>query len=271
MTLPRISILGCGWLGFPLARALVKSGFSVHGSTTSAEKCPVLKEAGIAPYRLTCGAKMEGDRISEFFQSAILVITIPFRRDFQDPWEYKIQMDGIIAQAQRSSVQAVIFTSSTSVYPAPLAIAREDQDFQPDNLRSKVLLTVERDLLDNSHFKTTVIRFAGLCGETRQVGRFLAGQKDLAGGDEPVNLIHLDDCVQILMEVIQKGIWGEIFNACADEHPSRRQLYTAAAKRLNLPPPVFTQAPGASRKVVSNEKIRQRLNYRFQHPNPLEF
>jgi 3-hydroxyisobutyrate dehydrogenase-like beta-hydroxyacid dehydrogenase len=30
----KISILGCGWLGFPLAKALLKDGFTVKGSTT---------------------------------------------------------------------------------------------------------------------------------------------------------------------------------------------------------------------------------------------
>jgi UDP-N-acetyl-D-mannosaminuronate dehydrogenase len=30
----QISILGCGWLGLPLAKALLQKGFSVHGSKT---------------------------------------------------------------------------------------------------------------------------------------------------------------------------------------------------------------------------------------------
>jgi 3-hydroxyisobutyrate dehydrogenase-like beta-hydroxyacid dehydrogenase len=30
-----ISILGCGWLGVPLAKHLIQKGFSVKGSVTS--------------------------------------------------------------------------------------------------------------------------------------------------------------------------------------------------------------------------------------------
>ncbi|MEZ7854793.1 MAG: SDR family NAD(P)-dependent oxidoreductase, partial [Cyclobacteriaceae bacterium] len=30
-----ISILGCGWLGLPLARQLVQQGHQIKGSTTS--------------------------------------------------------------------------------------------------------------------------------------------------------------------------------------------------------------------------------------------
>ena len=266
----RISILGCGWLGFPLAAALVKAGTVVMGSTTTEEKYSQLQSAGIVPYVLRCVPDLRGEKIEEFFQSDILIITVPFKRDLKDPREYKKQIDNIIVRLPASPVKFVLFTSSTSVYPRQTALALEDQPFEPDNLRSRVLLKVEQDLMSNRHFKSTIIRFAGLYGGTRNVGRFLAGQSDLTGGEEPVNLIHLDDCVQIIIEVVRQGAWGEIFNACADQHPTRRELYTAAAKPLGLRPPTFAGESQESRKVVSNQKIRQRLNYRFQHPNPLE-
>ena len=34
----RISILGCGWLGLPLAKELLDRSFEVKGSTTSSNK-----------------------------------------------------------------------------------------------------------------------------------------------------------------------------------------------------------------------------------------
>ena len=46
----KISILGCGWLGFPLAKALLNKGFHVNGSTTTVEKLDVLKNEGINPF-----------------------------------------------------------------------------------------------------------------------------------------------------------------------------------------------------------------------------
>lgn len=49
----KISILGCGWLGFPLAKALLLKGFSVKGSTTSSEKLATLEKAGITPFLIT--------------------------------------------------------------------------------------------------------------------------------------------------------------------------------------------------------------------------
>ena len=46
----KISILGCGWLGLPLAKALLKKKFHVNGSTTTVEKLDVLKDEGINPF-----------------------------------------------------------------------------------------------------------------------------------------------------------------------------------------------------------------------------
>ena len=34
----KIALIGCGWLGLPLAKSLLKKGYQVAGSTTSVEK-----------------------------------------------------------------------------------------------------------------------------------------------------------------------------------------------------------------------------------------
>ena len=45
-----IAILGCGWLGFPLAIRLLQAGHKVEGSTTSVMKLQELSEEGIGPH-----------------------------------------------------------------------------------------------------------------------------------------------------------------------------------------------------------------------------
>jgi 3-hydroxyisobutyrate dehydrogenase-like beta-hydroxyacid dehydrogenase len=52
----QISILGCGWLGLPLAKALLENGFAVKGSTTSQEKLSVLENSGIQPFLIALSA-----------------------------------------------------------------------------------------------------------------------------------------------------------------------------------------------------------------------
>ena len=48
----KISILGCGWLGLPLAESLIKDGHEVKGSTRDPEKLGQIREQGINPFLL---------------------------------------------------------------------------------------------------------------------------------------------------------------------------------------------------------------------------
>ena len=48
----KIAILGCGWLGLPLAKSLLSKGHEIKGSTTSESKLEVLKNAGILPFQI---------------------------------------------------------------------------------------------------------------------------------------------------------------------------------------------------------------------------
>jgi 3-hydroxyisobutyrate dehydrogenase-like beta-hydroxyacid dehydrogenase len=63
----KISILGCGWLGFPLAKKLIEIGFEVKGSTTSENKLALLKSNNIEPFLLRLSESKISDSVSEFF------------------------------------------------------------------------------------------------------------------------------------------------------------------------------------------------------------
>ena len=74
----QISILGCGWLGFPLAKELLKKDFSVYGSTTSSTKLSDLKVAGIIPFQILLNENsIEGNMTSFLENSEVLLINIP--------------------------------------------------------------------------------------------------------------------------------------------------------------------------------------------------
>ena len=266
-----ISILGCGWLGLPLAKHLVRLGFSVKGSTTTKEKVSLLEGFQITPFCIEATPQLSGNDIDVFFQSKVLILNIPFRRKLKDPEYYKQQIDSIINHCETSPVEFVIFTSSTSIYPASMKSACENVAITPDNPRSETLMNVERALFANQHFQTTVLRLSGLYGGKRRIGQVLAGRKDLPDGDSPVNLVHLEDCVEIATQIIQKDIRGEIINVTSDNHPTRREIYTKAALHYDLKPPQFTDEPARRLKVVSNLKLKDKLNYTFTHPDPMDF
>ena len=49
----KIAILGCGWLGLPLAKSLLSKGYKVKGSTTSESKLEILENAGVLPSKFS--------------------------------------------------------------------------------------------------------------------------------------------------------------------------------------------------------------------------
>jgi len=266
-----ISILGCGWLGFPFAKRLVSRGYKVKGSTTSREKFSAIDSAQIKPYIIQCDPEISGDHISDFFESEILLINIPYRRSLENPSVYRDQIFSIIPHICTSAVQRVLFASSTSVYPSNIDIAYEDIKISPNQLRSRILLEIEDELSKNKHFQSTIVRFAGMYGQERKIGKFMAGKKNIANGQSPVNLIHLEDCQLVLETIIEKHAWNEIFNACSDGHPSRKDIYTLAAQKQGSKLPEFAQDDQPPTKIVSNKKIKECLGVSFKYPDPYEF
>ncbi len=272
-----ISILGCGWLGAALARHLRHEGVSVRGSTTTPRKVEVLAEDGIDPFLLSLEPELSGDDVDSFFQSSVLFLNIPPPRGDDARSVHLQQVDAVRTAAREGDVEWVLFASSTGVYPRVERTVTEADcpPGQPEALpgprrsTGKTLLEIEARLLDDSAFATTVVRFSGLYGGDRHPGRFLAGRTGLSRPRAPVNLIHREDCVGILTTLLEQNVRNDVFNACADAHPTRRELYTQAAKKLGLEPPSFDEEDPTRGKVVSNQKIKDCCGYRFLHPDPL--
>ena len=55
MSQNKIGIIGCGWLGLPLAKEFVSNNYKVKGSTTTKEKLEILKNEGIDAYLIDVG------------------------------------------------------------------------------------------------------------------------------------------------------------------------------------------------------------------------
>ena len=68
-----ISILGCGWLGAPLAISLLEAGYSVKGSTTTESKLATLEASQIEAYLIDIA---EFEEYDAFLNTDILIIAI---------------------------------------------------------------------------------------------------------------------------------------------------------------------------------------------------
>ena len=264
----KISILGCGWLGFPLAKALLSKGLSVKGSTTSSEKLATLEKAGITPFLITLSENKTTGNVTDFLEnSEILIIDIPPKLRGSEKENFVAKIKNVIPFIENSSVKNVLFISSTSVFNDDDAFVTEKTIPKPATESGKQLLQTEQLLQNNNHFKTTVLRFGGLISEDRHPIHFLAGRKNIDQPNAPINLIHKDDCVGIIEKIIATNSWDEIFNAVAPSHPSRETYYTQKALELSLALPQFNPANNFGGKIILSSCIENVLKYTFTKPN----
>lgn len=261
-----IAIAGLGWLGLPLAQRLETLGYKVKGSVTRLEKATSLQKKGFDAYPLMLTeAGVEGAVDGLLSEIETLVIMIPPGLRRHSGADFVLKMTHFLEAIQRHRVGQVILISSTSVYADHQGQVTEKDLPQPETEAGKQLFQVEQ-LFFNSPAKTTIVRFGGLFGGNRQPVRYLAGREGLQGGDNPINLIHRNDCLNILTSIITKGAYGHIFNAVMPSHPSKRAYYTAKAQELGLDPPQFAPSDGTSGlKQVDSVHLQQILNYTFQH------
>jgi nucleoside-diphosphate-sugar epimerase len=255
----------------------VERGVSVRGSTTTPEKLDALRQDGIEPVRLTLDPDLSGNP-GALFHSPVLVLNVPPPRGADDVQSvHRRQIEAVRDAAVEGGVEWILFASSTGVYPnveqtvteADCPPGHPDALPGPRRATGEALLDVEALLMETSDFDTTIVRLGGLYGGDRNPGRFLAGRTGVGRPEAPVNLIHQDDAVGVFAFLMAQYVRGEVVNACADEHPTRRAFYTQAAEALGLEPPTFDDADTTTGKRVSNEKLTARCGYQFQHPDPL--
>ena len=270
-----ISILGSGWLGLPLALELQQTGYNIKTSTRSSERLEQIKQSGIE----ACLFDIESDDNDlKFLQADILIINITSKN--------VEAFKALISQIESSSISKVLFISSTSVYadssePNPTPITEDNLSV----LKPCPLLEIENLFTDSSHFETSIIRFAGLIGYQRHPGRFFLQQdennelscKPIRNPDGLVNMIHRDDCIGIIEAVIQQSSWGQVFNGCSSQHPTRREFYTWTIADLSsrdssdkenggkdIIKMNFAATDVQSYKIIDNAKVKNHLRYRFK-------
>lgn len=256
-----IGIIGCGWLGLPLANHFIEKGFHVKGTTTNPEKASQLTANGIESYVIALFEnKIEGD-ISVFLKDVeILIINIPPRLR-KPPYESYVLKIKILEKALLASdVSKIIFVSSTSVYGNIEGEVTEFSPTKPNTESGKQLIDVEANLTTNINFKTTIVRFGGLLGDDRHPVNHIVKKEQLTNGEELVNLIHLNDCIGIISSIIQQNYWGKIVNGVYPYHPKKSEYYKNEASKLGLKIPAYVKE---TQKIVKKNIFCKNFPYYY--------
>ena len=256
----KIAVVGCGWLGLPLAEKLIDKGNDVHGTTRSIEKLKLLKSKGINAHQLIFDNSPIA--LQWLNKCDVIILNIP---PSKLQTSYAKELCKLVENT--NALAKIIFISSTSVYPNNNSIVDENTPINSETKNAYAIVTAEQKIKAIVGKRLTIIRFAGLVGGERHPVKYMSG-KSYENGGAPVNLIHLEDCIQLIESIIKEDFWGQVINGCCSEHPSKKSYYTFAAKKLAVPPPIFKcQTKGTYKKVVSNilPTIKS-FNYRYTSP-----
>jgi len=261
----KIAIIGCGWLGLPLAKKLIKENFIVKGSTTSKEKISILRTEKIEPFLIDLNKNLDKEILNSFLKNInILIINIPPKIRKEQTINYYSKIQKITSDNLIKKINNIIFISSTSVYGSKQGKVSSQTIPLPDTINGKEILKTEK-LIENKN--NTIIRFGGLINETRNPLNHLIKKSEILNSDAPINYIHLEDCIGIILSVIKKNKWGKIYLGATPFHPTKKNYFDNLCEKKRIKKLTFSTKETVIDKEIDDEKIKPELNYPFKYPN----
>jgi nucleoside-diphosphate-sugar epimerase len=277
-TVSSVGIIGCGWLGTALAKALLVQNIKVLATRSRIENLTILTEQGINAEVLLLPVTSP-DAVAQLNQhpvfkqeNLVIAITPQFRQGRADYAEKVAQL--VNAAKHQDCVKRIILLSSTAVYNGLCQEVTEAShlDFSADKVQ--LLHVAEKAVLDFAHNsdnkKSYVLRLAGLVGPNRHPGKFLLKGRMLQSPQAKVNLIHQQDAQGLILSLLTTNSVSGIFNGVSQTHVSKKDYYQAAAKALSLAEPIFSDDEVlAPVRIVSGNKAESILSYQFVYPDLL--
>ena len=263
-----IGVLGCGWLGLPLAKQLVKEGFSVRGTTTRTSRLKEIEAVKSQAYQVKCTEK-GCDNIDPFLKDLdFLIVTLPpgLRKNPKRKFDVVIQQLSI--HIEKHKIKHLIFISSTSIYGNVDGTITEETIPQPQSMSGQQLLRCEQTLLNNPNFKTVILRLGGLIGPNRNPIHSLIKKQHIDNPKGKINFIHQIDGIGIILACVHNFKGNTIYNGVCPYHPDRESFYKKLAALDQLECPPFVEI-NKNKRLISSQKIQEELNFNFVVENLL--
>lgn len=263
-----VGILGCGWLGIPLAKQLVEEGYRVRGSARKTKQLKRIEAVKATAFQVNC-TEDGCVNCSSFFEGLeVLIIALPPGLRKNPSARFDRVMEHIIDALISAKIKKVIFISSTSVYGEQVGIITEENLPSPTTESGKQLVKCEEFLLCNENFESVILRFGGLIGANRNPIHQVVKKPFIANPSDVINFIHQKDCVQLISRCIRYFRAGERYNGVTPYHPKRKDFYQQMADLHGLTCPPFKEIR-AGKRLISSAKAQEHLGGVFSVENLL--
>jgi nucleoside-diphosphate-sugar epimerase len=269
---PTWVILGCGYTGTQLARALVARPERPAAVVVTRRDAEVARALGAA-----LGARGERAELAELGRpgglalpaGAIVVCTAPPGGDPAG------EIRALLAAARDAA--RIIYVSSTGVYgPGAGAWVDESWPIAPITESGRARAAAEAALA-RSPVPWVALRAAGIYGPGRGLAeRIRAGTHRVIGdGTSHVSRIHVVDLVAAVLAAASSTFTGPV-NAADDDPAPIGEVADHIAARLGLPPPPRVPVEAVSPEVagmltadrrIANRRLREDLGVTLRYPS----
>ena len=276
----KITIIGCGDIGFRVSRELIKQGHHVRATIHYEEGTKVPQSIGIETM------------IADFdYQED--VPNIPLHGEklfyFMPPQgggssDYRM-MNFCRKLAVDNCPRKIIYISTSGVYgDCGDELVTEETPINPQTSRAKRRVSAEQQLQEQAEklgFDLVILRVTGIYGPGRlPISQLNKGHEVLKAEDAPrTNRIHSLDLVRICLAAMEKGKNGDIFNVCDGQESSMSQYFMAVADLYELPQPRQLSWAEAEKEMnpltfsflkesrrMSNQKLLEGLEIELSYP-----
>ena len=285
-------VFGCGYIGGEVSRQALERGFLVTALTRNPEKAATLRAVGVRVIVADLATDLWHARLQSEIDYVLNAVSAGGGGIEGYRHSYFAGMESIVRWAtQRSSINTIVYTGSTSVYPQDKGV-RVDERASTEAVSElpRVLLAAEQVLLkaastsiEDSEPTTRkpafnrafVLRLAGIYGPERQhlIDQVRSGLVS-GRGDNHLNLVHRADIAGAIWSAFESpsSVSGGVFNVADDGAATKQEIVAWLAQELGLPVPVFTGVPVAGRRaitpdrIIDNQKLKSILGWRPSFP-----
>jgi nucleoside-diphosphate-sugar epimerase len=265
MSAPRALVLGCGYVGRRLARALAGRGMEVVGTTRNPARAAEVAAAGARP---VLADVMRPETLSPLVAWRPSVVFDLVRPQVAGEDAYSVEGTRNVARAFADAAPgALVYVSSTSVYGRRGGEwTDEATPVNPSSAVGEARVEAERVYLDawrERGLPARICRVPGIYGPGRTLRERLerGAYRRLDDEDHWVSRIHVDDLVEGLIAAWERGRPGEAYLLCDDEPVTGAEYAELTAELLALPlPPAVSRAD--IREELSGSAFERRIGSR---------
>lgn len=271
-------IVGCGYVGQPLAQFWNQRGDVVFTTTRSTERARQFAHQGFQPL---VADVTNPESLRDLREVDTAVYAVGYDSESGKTRE-EVYADGLqnVLDKLPHSCGRLIFVSTTGVFgDAEGKTVDETTPCDPARAGGKAFLLAEERLRNHPIWgnRSITLRMAGIYGPGRvpRSSDIREGKPIPAASGGALNLIHVNDAVQAIHLAAEAETFSPLY-IVSDGHPvDRRDYYREVARLLDAPEPTFEEpepnSPSAARaksdRKMSNRRLVEELGFVPKYPS----